>query len=291
MKKEWRKAALKHGFEILGRALDRYWLVLNCKVCKTVQLKRLNVVRDHAPICHHCIHIRRISEAEAAGAALLSEPSGDRKYGLYKLTCGHTVRRQYSRVQTAAAGGYKLGCDECREARYAREAEVHGWRLIGPASDGRLGYRQYQHSTCGHTQDVMIGNMAWGDCSCGKCGQGWPSKPSFIYLFKIDLPGNPVLKLGYSARPQKRLKHQLGLDRAVNVEVPRVLPMLSGHDALTEETACHRSLLKERPDLIVPKDEFGSAINTQSEIYKLEASEIINGLLDRIEQRNPSDRI
>lgn len=289
VKNEWRKAARKHGFEIIGRALDRYWLVLNCKVCQTAQLKRLNVVRDHAPICHPCIGIRRTAEAEAAGTELLSAPSGNRKYGLYKMDCGHTVRRQFSRVQAAAKGSHALGCVDCREARYAREAEAQGWHLLGAASEGRAGYRRYQHLVCGNQQTVLIGNMLWGDCSCAQCGQGWPSKPSFIYLFKIDLPGNPVLKLGYSARPKKRLKHQLGLAPTVDVDVLRVLPMQSGHAALTEETACHRHLRKERPDLIVPKAEFGGSINTQSEIYRLEASEIIHRLIDRIARRLPPD--
>ena len=199
------------------------------------------------------------------------------------------MTRQFIRVQKAATGGHKLGCEACREARYARESEKHGWKLIGPASDNRAGYRSYKHLSCGHQQDGLVGNMLWGDCTCAHCGKGWPAKTSYIYLFRIVLPEGSVLKLGYSARPAKRLKHQLGLDAKVEANVLRVLPIPSGHEALIEETACHRFLKMNHPDLVMPKSAFGDAINTQSEIYTPAAEAIIHRLLDEIETRLPPD--
>ncbi len=102
-----------------------------------LSLKRLNVIRDHQPLCHACIHSRRAAAAEALGATLLRSDPDDRHYGHYRLSCGHTVRRQYLRVEKAADGGHDVGCEACREARYDTSAQDFGWTLEGPASDRR----------------------------------------------------------------------------------------------------------------------------------------------------------
>ena len=43
------------------------------------------------------------------------------------------------------------------------------------------------------------------------------------------------------------------------------------------------------PDMVVPKSEFGDRINTLGEIYREEAEDILNALLDDIAQRYPTD--
>lgn len=284
----WHAAAQKKGFDLLGRAFDRYHVVVRCHACQADALVRLNVVRDHNPLCHHCIHKRRVAAAAAINAQFLSHDDSDRHYGHFRLDCGHVVRSQFIRVEAAAAGGHEVGCDTCREARNATNAQKVGWTLIGPAAGGKTGYRTYRHK-CGHEQDVMVGNMLWGDCTCAKCGTGWSAAKSFIYLFRIALPRLVVLKFGYSARPAKRLRHQLGIDRKNEAEVLRVVPMPSGNRVVNEEQASHSYLRKSHPSLTVPKAEFGESINTQGEIYRHEAKDILNGLMDGIAQRYPVD--
>ncbi|WP_335949795.1 hypothetical protein [Salipiger bermudensis] len=135
---------------------------------------------------------------------MLSRDPERRHYGLYELACGHQVTRQFHRVGRAAAGGHRLGCDQCRETRYAAEARRFDWELL-PEPAPRAGYRRYRHE-CGHSQSISIGNMLWGDCVCSGCGAGWPAEPSSIYLFRIVLPSQTVLKFGFSRRPEKRLR-------------------------------------------------------------------------------------
>lgn len=286
-KASWHAAALKKGFDLLGRALDRYHGVIRCHTCKADSVVRLNVVRDHNPLCHHCIRSRRITTAEKINAVWIAQDQTDRHYGHYRLRCGHAVRSQYIRVDKAATGGHAVSCETCREVRYAAQAQKFDWTLEGPAVDGRRGYRSYRH-VCGHRQDVHIGNMVWDDCECAQCGQGWSTKKSFIYLFQISLPGMTVLKLGYSARPEKRLRHQLGIDPKVPTDVLRVVEMSKGNRAVAEERACHRYMQKHHHDLIVPKEEFGDAINTKSEIYREDAADILNAMLDRIAEKHQS---
>ena len=284
----WPPLAEAKGFRFIARVTDRYRCLLRCHACGTNVVVRVNVVRDHQPLCRVCIHRRRAAAAQRLGAELIAADGQHRHYGQFRLACGHVVRRQYLRVEAAAAGGHAIDCETCRETRYGAEARAFGWTLAGPPKGRRQGYRRYRHR-CGHHQDISIGNMAWGDASCGACAQTWAGRPSFIYLFRIDLPGLPVVKLGYSARPAKRLRHQLGLAREVRTEVLRVLLLPSGNAAVREESACHRAMRARYPDLIVPKAAFGDAINTQGEIYHAAALPVLHALLDGITRRRPDD--
>lgn len=287
-KPSWHAAAQQKGFDLLGRVLDRYHGVVRCHTCEVISVVRLNVLRDHHPLCHPCIQARRVAAAGVIDAQWLGHDPDDRHYGHFLLHCQHEVRSQYVRVERAAAGGDNVGCEICREVRYGEQGQKFGWILVGASERGRPGYRSYQHG-CGHKQDVMIGNMVWGDCTCANCGTGWSTNKSFIYLFEIALPELTVLKLGYSARPAKRLRHQLGLDRSVQTEILRVVPIPTGNLAVTEEQVCHRTMKVSHADLVVPKAEFGDGINTLGEIYRQEAMDILNAMLDEIAQRYAAD--
>lgn len=289
MSQDWMIAADQHGFDIIGRMRDKDRIVLCCRVCDSPFAVRISVVRDARPLCHACIRTRRANAAAQIGAALVGTAPDDLRVGVFDLPCGHLVRRQYQSIERAAQVGFSIDCPTCRAARYAQEANLFGWTLVGPAAHGAGGYRSYRHS-CGHLQDISIGNMLWGDCSCAGCATTWSAKPSFIYMFAIDLPVLPVVKLGYSARPSKRLRHQLGIDRCVSAKIMRVLPISSGHLAQREEKACHRHMRHDHPEMVVPKAIFGTAINTQAEIYHAAAAPLIFALLDRIALRHPYPR-
>lgn len=283
-KLEWRAMAYEKGFDLLGRAKDRYHLVLRCHICGALSLVRLSVVMGHRALCHPCIRVRHEAEAAAIGAQMLGRDPDHRHWCYLRLNCGHVVRKQYAHLKDAADGVRAVGCETCIEERYAAEAVKHGWTLIGAAEGGRPGYRNYRHG-CDHRQDVMVGNMLWGDCTCAACGVGWSAKESAIYLFSIPLDGLPVLKLGFSARPEKRLRHQLGVDLGLGAEVLREVPMPKGNRANAEECACHRHMKMCHPDFVVPKAEFGDRINTKGEIYRVEALEILNVLMDGVAAR------
>src|SRR5690606_14414677 len=123
-----------------------------------------------------------------------------------------------------------------------------------------------------------------GNVDCANCGESWTSKPSSIYLFRIDLPSGPLLKLGYSSNPRKRLRHQLGISKRIPTRILRTIPIRTGHQAVCTEKAAHAWMRRYHPDLIVPKSDYGDAINTRTEIYRLLSEPILQELLDRIER-------
>lgn len=279
----WHHAAETKGFHLIARAKDRLHVVLACKACGSATLKRISVVLGHNPKCPHCITARRRAAAAKVGAELVApDPKGDRHYGLYRLACGHTDRRQHHRVETAASGGHALGCDVCLNEHYAAEAEAHGWQLVGPSVRKNASYREYEH-ICGHRQDVSVANMRNSDVDCAGCGESWTSKPSRLYILSFKLPGLDVIKLGFSSNPEFRLRQVQFHPAKTGGKVQRVVEIETWHHAICVEKALHSQIKANRPDLIVPPELFSKHIRTTSEIYHTHARSYISALLDAVE--------
>ncbi|WP_405402604.1 hypothetical protein [Paracoccus sp. Ld10] len=284
----WQAAARAKGFDIVARVLDRYHLRLRCQTCGGNMVSKLYVVTSSCPICPHCLTARRQATANAAGVNFLGQDADRPAYGFFRADCGHTLRRQFEIVERAARGTTGLRCEICLIRREEVEARRLGWQRVGNDT-GRSGYYRLYRHRCGHVQSIAPVNMAWGQCDCAGCGQSWSSRPSFIYLFDIRLPAGAgqaarhYLKLGYSAHPDKRHRHQLGLPPGAEVEVLRILPMPTGHAACAAETAAHRRLTRAHPGAVVPADEFAGVIKVTREIYRPALRAVIEAEMDKIE--------
>lgn len=281
--KHWKEAAGQHGFAFLGRAVDRLHVILGCSSCGSATLKRISVVLRHNPECGNCILERHETAATRVGAKLLGpDPEGDRHYGVYQFACGHVDRRQHLRVEAAAAGGHDLSCETCTAEQHASEASEHGWTLIGPAARCNRSYRRYEHD-CGHTQDVGVANMRHGDVNCAGCDETWTSKPSKIYLLSLMLPNVPVIKLGFSNNPMRRLQQVQNDPDETRGTLDREIDVGTGHDAICLEIAMHRLIRRHRPELIVEQIHFCDHLATTSEIYHERGRAFISALIDAVD--------
>ena len=91
------------------------------------------------------------------------------------------------------------------------------------------------------------------------------------------------MKLGYSAHPVKRHRHQLGLPKDAVVEVLRVIAMPTGHDACAIEKRAHVWLCQTHPEAVVPHPEYADLMNVVSEIYRPSFEADLHRLMDQIE--------
>ncbi len=278
------EVASTKGFVLIGRGRRSSDVHLRCRCCQQGFQVRQSVLQNNAPQCNHCMWRSRFENAMAVGATIVTPVRNKHKHANLTLPCGHSVQRQYGRLATAAKGGHRLGCDACREATYREQAEGSGWRLIGPATINKTGYRYYEHH-CGHRQNFVIVNVDNRQLDCAGCGETWASKPSKIYLFEITLTDRVVLKLGYSSDPERRLRQQLGPAARDTGIILHVIDMQTGHAALLAEKQAHGHLHKTHPDWVVAHDVFADQINTKSEIYEPEARDIIGALMDRIKRK------
>lgn len=281
--RKWREAAEAKGFRLVARAQDRLHVILGCLSCGLPTLKRVSVVLGYEPDCPHCIGAGRKAAAASVGAKLVGhDPHGDRHYGSFQLGCGHTVRRQYHRVEIAAAGGHKLSCEICTQNRHTAEAKARDWQLIGPAPHRSRSYREYEH-ICSHRQNVAVANMRNGDVDCAGCGESWSSKPSTIYLFHFAFSGIELIKLGFSSNPEFRMRQVQIAPELTRATLVRTLPIPSGHDAICIEKALHSHIKANRPEFIVSPEIFRDHINTTSEIYHIHGRAYIERLMSAVE--------
>ena len=281
---EWAAAAEAKGFTLIARVRNHQHVALRCNTCGGITAVRTNVLVGHNPHCHHCLDTARVAAAEAAGLRFLHRDPGDHKYAFYQMACGHEVRRQFGRITRIATGAGAARCETCLIAREEAEALRFDWTRLGRDPDGNPSYRLYRHS-CGHEQRIAVVNVRWQQCDCAACGESWTAKPSYIYLLDIrhDASARHYLKVGYSAHPVKRHKHQLGLPKDAAVEVLRVVAMPTGHDACAIEKAAHVQLGHAYPESVVPPEEFSDLMNVVSEIYRPSSASILHRTLDQIE--------
>lgn len=280
----WHDFARAKGFRVHARVRDRFHVALECAACGGLTAHKAYTLRTAQPRCGACAEADLSDAARAAGLNFLRRDGRHHKYGLYRAACGHVVRRQFEFVERVAAKRIDLRCERCLRARERDEASRQGWTRLSRDPKGNPGYRVYQHS-CGHVQRVARVNMSWGQVKCARCGSAWNARHSFIYLLRIDVPqmGLHFLKLGFSKTPVKRHRHQLGLPRSARVELVRVLPMATGHDACAQESAAHATLRRHHLDVVVPPEVYAGVLNVKSEIYEAWGFDLIMGLLDQIE--------
>lgn len=273
--------AKRKGFTLIERGRRSSDLTVRCHKCQQTLQVRSSVMSGYKLQCNHCLWIARFNEAMANGTTIVTPHAANHKIAHVKLSCGHSALRQYGRLAAAARGGHNLGCDDCREARYADEAGGSGWTMVGPVMPAKTGYRLYQHH-CGHQQSHAIVNVDRRQLDCQSCGESWASKPSRIYLFEIPLRDRTVLKLGYSSDPTRRLRYQLGGAARERGVVLHVIDLPTGHAALKAEKNAHQFLRRRHPALVIPHAAFGDQVKTKSEIYSLAALPVILHLMHEI---------
>ncbi|PYE80865.1 GIY-YIG nuclease family protein [Pseudoroseicyclus aestuarii] len=281
---QWQRMAQQKGFTVTDRVGDRYHVLLRCRDCGGLTMAKAYTLRTAQPKCAACGDRALRDTAAAARLTFLRRDAEDRHYAVYRAPCGHEVRRQLELVQRIAAGKVQVRCETCFQAEVAAEAIAQGWQLLGPDPDGHDGYRLYRHG-CGHEQRVARVNMRTGRFACAGCDAGWAAEPNRIYLMRLDLEGvGVVVKLGHSRLPLSRMRYQLGLDPERRQELIHEVRMPSGHEALRVERGMHARLLREIPDLVVPREALEAArINVTREIYRAEAEPRLRSLLDDLE--------
>lgn len=278
----WVDAAQQKGFDLMARVKDRYHLALRCRRCGVVSVTKLFVLMNNRPICRACLETARAERATMAGLSYLGPDLDHTKYGHYRSVCGHVLRRQFEIIDRVADGQTGLRCELCFVRKEQQIAARHGWTRIGPDPRGHPNYHLYRHNACGHDQRIARANLQWGQCDCACCGETWTAKPSFIYLFAIRYDGLHFLKLGYSANPLKRKKHQLGLPRKAHVTLLRSIAMPTGHAACATEKRLHARLRRQHPEAVVPPDDYRGVLNVRTEVYHPWLRTELERRLDRI---------
>lgn len=164
---------------------------------------------------------------------------------------GHVYRKirltscQHERV-VAASQILKgnIGCRECVAKRYVDSFESQG---ITPLVD--LPERDFKifKLPCGCEKRMRIDHAASGNWSCNNCEDNHYTKPSYLYLLKIEHSNLSWLKLGYAKNIETR-KKGYGLLESCKVSTICSMNFKTGYDAMTFEKSLHRKYKSHKLD-------------------------------------------
>ncbi len=284
IKPDWICTAQQKGFNIVARVVDRLHLALQCKRCGHMSKTRLYTLMSAQPLCANCVENAWRADAQAAGLEFIKRDLSNRHYGIYRMSCGHKICRQFALIKRVAAGETGLRCERCHAATEVVEAQAQGWDLIGPDPEGDPNYRLYKHVDCGHAQRIARVNMQSRRFGCGGCGVDWPAAPSLIYAMHFTLEnGREVVKAGFSRLPWSRLHHQLKVSVEMPCAVLRTVAVPTGQLAMSLEKCLHAALKEAHPEHVVDPACYDGQIRVSSEIYDGSLTPTILARLDDIE--------
>lgn len=237
--------AKERGFTVLGACDDALFRLMKRDVCGHINkvrhgslVRRLESTRDLDFTCEECHENRLIEDAQAADmtylGAALARGGMFRHYKFNK--CGHARD-----INSACITRGNFFCSECKEEKYAEDALAAGLIYKGFGSTKSECKRLYQ-LPCGHTKEIRMDHAKDGSYLCDKCGDSHYTKPSSIYLLKMQTPdGFSWLKLGFSKSLTIR-KNNYGLVKGCKVDLLCAVDVATGAIAVSVEKGWHKLL-------------------------------------------------
>lgn len=210
-----RSEKLAHLLETLNlefvKSITSNRAVYKFKGCGHIKEVHLSNLTRNSVECKECLLVENVKVAQSRNLELIGDSEIGPLYKKYRFfDCGHTADLQKSNVRSG-----KFYCKTCKDISLALEAAEHDIELVGESDRGAR-YRVYKF-ICGHTADIKTEMVRNGVCNCPVCGETSWSKPSYTYVFKIQVGDFSWLKVGY-ARSLSFRKRRYGLPPGANVE-------------------------------------------------------------------------
>lgn len=240
---QYKQQADKAGLEIIGEGHSSYHRIYRNKACGHItELRTASVSKsDSDRKCLPCYEEKLKIDAIAQDMTYL----GDAQYnsGVFRSylfnNCGH-IRD----VNAACVARGAVDCQECKVDKYKSEALSVGITYNGEAASSDYWKRNYTLE-CGHTKDLRMDHVRDGSWACDVCGDTHYTKPSKVYLLKIQDRDFEWLKLGYAKNLQNR-KNGYGLSRFAIVTEVFSFDVTTGIQALHIEKAVHSKFKAHR---------------------------------------------
>lgn len=203
-------------------------------------------VRKKTFECKSCLDEQYEIEATKAGLTILNLEDKKNAERLYKINkCGHIRKLKLTWVREQT-----FHCVECQDAKIRKEAEKVNLEYLRRATSEDMktepkSHAIYKSLVCGHTLCLSKTVVRNGIFKCPICKEGYDSRESTIYLYKIKVRDFEWLKLGFSSNPLERLR-QYKLDEGFEYSLVFSLKIDTGKSALGLERALHSKLKSKR---------------------------------------------
>ena len=239
---QYEKQAEALGLEIIGKGKSVYFRIYRNRKCghitevrtSSIGISNKNESFESPRHCVPCYDEKLKLDAVQQDMTYLGKAeysSGVFRSYLFNK-CGHVRDINASCVARGA-----VDCQECKVDRYKQEAISVGIIYNGESTVADCLKRNYLLE-CGHTKDIRIDHVRNGSWICHLCGNTHYTKPSKVYLLKIQDQGFEWLKLGYAKNIHVR-QASYGLSNKAIVTELFSKDFLTGIDALHTEKSIH----------------------------------------------------
>jgi hypothetical protein len=234
------------GYEVLGKSElgpDFRIIKKDCGCIDDIRIGSLRVTKDKRDTgqvtCKKCYRVTLAKSAEECGFTLL-EDIDTYNIRIQFNACGHFKNAKKSQVLKK-----NLVCRDCAEIKHIQQVSESGIEYIGKIDSEDLSrYRMYR-LPCGHEKVLRMDHAVAGSYLCEVCGDSHYTKPSSIYLFKMETKDFSWLKLGYSLNFKLR-KANYGLTADCKSELLYLVDVETGSLASSIERGLHRKFKSSR---------------------------------------------
>lgn len=214
-------AYLAHGMQVIGAGRDANFRLFKNLVCGHEQEGDIRNARKFPIRCGQCQE-KKLQE-EAASEGLFFIEKIDKNYARYRfIGCGHERVAQCTHIREG-----NIRCQICQKEKFIKEAKDSGLEFLGKIGEA---YGLYRFISCGHEQKITCCGVRDGHVRCNTCGDTWATRPSNLYLHKIEYGTITLLKFG-RAKNVKRRSVQYGLPVGAVLKILQVWPVNTGIEA------------------------------------------------------------
>ncbi|MDA9059737.1 hypothetical protein N9K33_04685 [Planktomarina temperata] len=241
----WQEQASKKGLQLLKKAKAgkcRYEFLNGFEGCKhTIDLTPAKVrSKIERYMCEDCEMNLLAKQSKRGKISWINNVKGKKGIHCWRFkNCGH-----YQEIAKQAVKNNQFHCSICHDEKLKREADEHGYILLGDASNGKVNYKRYRHKKCGQDADYALSNMRLNSY-CQHCEKSSWNDQSNVYLLELSYLGNDTLaaktwlKLGHAKDLQKRIE-QYGLPTDLSIshdiKIIEVIETESRYEASNLET-------------------------------------------------------
>lgn len=178
-------------------------------------------------------------EAIAAGLEYLG--GADEILPAYYRKYRHINCKHIENLIPANVRAKQVACKICVFEKHTKEAADQGLKILRKFNTTSYNYLL----PCQHEQSIHISAVRTGEWMCRECNESYFSKPSQLYLLRLEAGGFSWLKMGYTNNLKVRVR-SYKLSPSVEVKVIKLVNLSSGREAIHLEQKLHSKYFNYR---------------------------------------------
>lgn len=269
-----KQEASEAGLTIIGKGKNCNYRLYKFNECNHEREIQVGDVRNGNFNCHHCQQDKLNQEAAKANLTLIGAGK-NAYYRLYRFnSCNHEREITVGEVRS---GVFK--CHHCQQDKINKEASCVGLTIIGKGKN--KDYRLYRFDSCGHEQEIQVGDVRINNFNCQTCGDSQWTKESGLYSLLITDGDKKWIKVGVAKDVDARIK-LYKLNKTATVDIKYFIKI---KDRLTAQKVEKFVQTKKLTDYKLDSNEMKNYMKSGfSECFDVGAWSLVETMFDKIKK-------